>query len=131
MLRRLRPDSSHLLVRSDAWRKERLEPMMLSCPGTSDHFLGLLPGAAEPRVDDLHMISCAACDGVYFIDLRTGPIMGSERSYVHSNGVNRIRRLRALAGARGTRARARLRSPAHPRHDAAEHGDVSPTRDVT
>lgn len=102
---------------------------MLSCPATSDHFLGLLPGAAEPRVNDLHMISCAACDGVYFIDLRTSPIMRSERSYVHPNGVNRI--LRALAGARATRARARLRSPAHPRDDAAEHGDVSPTRDVT
>jgi len=85
---------------------------MLSCPSTSHHFLGLLSGAAEPRVDDLHMVSCAACDGVYFIDLRTGPIMGSEQRYVPPIGVNRIGRLRALAGARATRARARLKSPA-------------------
>ncbi len=53
-------------------------PILFSCPNTGDRVQGLLPGAAsEPASDDLHPVSCAACDGVHFVNLRTGAIIGS------------------------------------------------------
>ncbi len=56
-------------------------PIIFSCPNTGDRVQGLLPGEIpEPGADDLHPISCAACDGVHFFNLRTGVIIGAERS---------------------------------------------------
>ncbi len=54
-------------------------PIISSCPDTGDRE-GLLPDAPEPRADDLHTISCAACDSVHVIDLRTGGMIGAERN---------------------------------------------------
>ncbi|MCA1437320.1 hypothetical protein I6F33_30795 [Bradyrhizobium sp. BRP20] len=55
-------------------------PIIFSCPDTGDRVQGLLPGAPVPRADDLLTITCAACDGVHFIDLRTGAMIGAERN---------------------------------------------------
>ncbi|MBB4264087.1 hypothetical protein [Bradyrhizobium sp. CIR3A] len=65
-------------------------PIIFSCPDTGDRVQGLLPDAPELRADDLHEITCAACDGVHFIDLRTGATIGAERSSAHPNVVKRI-----------------------------------------
>lgn len=55
-----------------AWR-----PIIFSCPTTGDRVQGLLPDdTSEPAADDLHSISCAACDGVHFFNLRTGKVIG-------------------------------------------------------
>lgn len=55
-------------------------PIIFSCPNTGDRVQGLLPDAPEPGANDLHPITCATCDGVHFIDLRTGAMIGAERS---------------------------------------------------
>lgn len=53
-------------------------PILFSCPNTGDRVQGLLPGVTpESAADDLHPISCVACDGVHFVNLRTGAIIGS------------------------------------------------------
>lgn len=59
-----------------AWR-----PIIFSCPNTGDRVQGLLPAdASEPLADELHSISCAACDGVHFINLRTGAVVNPKSS---------------------------------------------------
>ncbi len=65
---------THMAARK-TWR-----PIIFSCPDTGDRVQGLLPDVPEPRADDLHTITCAACDGVHFIDPRTGAMIGAERS---------------------------------------------------
>ncbi|WP_130212536.1 hypothetical protein [Bradyrhizobium genosp. SA-3] len=65
-------------------------PIIFSCPDTGDRVQGLLPDAPELSADDLREITCAACDGVHFIDLRTGAMIGAERSSAHPNVVKRI-----------------------------------------
>lgn len=53
-------------------------PIIFSCPDTGDRVQGLLPDVPEPRADDLHAITCAACEGAHFIDPRTGAMIGAE-----------------------------------------------------
>ena len=57
-----------------------LRPIIFSCPTTGDRVQGLLPDhASGPLNDDLHSISCAACDGIHFINLRTGAVVDPKR----------------------------------------------------
>ncbi|MGY3530008.1 hypothetical protein ACVILK_006134 [Bradyrhizobium embrapense] len=59
-----------------AWR-----PIIFSCPNTGDRVQGLLPAvASELPADELHSISCAACDGVHFINLQTGAVVSPKGS---------------------------------------------------
>lgn len=59
-----------------SWR-----PILFSCPNTGDRVQGLLPAdATELESDDLHPISCAACEGIHFFNPRTGAIIGSKGS---------------------------------------------------
>lgn len=55
-------------------------PMIVSCPNTGDRVRGLLPFDAAEPANDLHQITCIACDGVHFIDPRTGSMLRAERS---------------------------------------------------
>lgn len=52
-----------------------------SCPNTGDLVQEpLRKDAVEPGANALHPVTCVACDGVHFIDRRTGPTLGAERS---------------------------------------------------
>lgn len=62
---------THMAERK-TWR-----PIIFSCPDTGDRVQGL-PDVPEPRADDLHTRTCAACEGVHFIDPRTGAMIGAE-----------------------------------------------------
>lgn len=55
-------------------------PIIFSCPHTGDRVQGVLPEVPKPRADDLHAMTCAACEGDHFIDPRTGAMIGAERS---------------------------------------------------
>lgn len=55
-------------------------PIIFSRPDTGDRVQGLRPDVPEPRADDLHTITCAACECVHFIDPRTGAMIDAERS---------------------------------------------------
>lgn len=56
-------------------------PIIFSWSNTGDRVQGLLPNdAVEPSANDLHPVTCVACDGVHVIDPRTGPTRGAERS---------------------------------------------------
>ncbi|TWB93143.1 hypothetical protein FBZ93_111182 [Bradyrhizobium macuxiense] len=55
-------------------------PIIFSCPNTGDRVQSLLPDETpELGTDDLHPVTCAACDGVHFINLRTGAMIGERR----------------------------------------------------
>ncbi|SCB54865.1 hypothetical protein GA0061098_103143 [Bradyrhizobium shewense] len=60
--------------------KKTWRPIIFSCPDTGDRVQRLLPDVPEPRADDLHTITCAAYEGVHFIDPRTGAMIDAERS---------------------------------------------------
>lgn len=56
-------------------------PIIFLCPSTGDRVQGLLPdGTPDPAPGDLYPILCAACDGVHFIDLQTGTVIGPKRT---------------------------------------------------
>lgn len=55
-------------------------PIIFSCPNTGDRVQGLLPDeSTEPGTDVLHPVTCAACGGAHFINLRTGAMIGESR----------------------------------------------------
>lgn len=56
-------------------------PIIFSCSNAGDRIQGLLPDvAADPGANNLHPITCVACDGVHFIDPRTDSMLRAERS---------------------------------------------------
>ncbi|MBP1293946.1 hypothetical protein M2192_008023 [Bradyrhizobium elkanii USDA 61] len=56
-------------------------PIIFSCPTTGDRVQALLPDeASESLADNLYSISCAGCDGIHFVNLRTDAVVDPKRS---------------------------------------------------
>ena len=60
--------------------QQSLRPILFHCPQTGHRVQGLIATeTAGTRIEDYETVSCIACSGVHFVNVRSGVVLGMSR----------------------------------------------------